>query len=576
MPAARAEGPVAVPPEVVVHRDHERQRSPRPGGARRAPRRRPRTRTGSPRSPSRRRRRTSSAGPSCAACAARRARGGARHAGGRRRLLSPRRSRGQRYTEVLEHQRRHVARATTARAPAASMPQSSSTPSRVVAVQRAVAAAAHVVGAAPVDELVAGRRPRRARRRRAGTRAPTRAGRARPGRSRCRTRPPRDVELERAGVALDAPAAPAPVGQVAAGREAQLARARRARRASSPSRGVITRSTPSASSSGRRRAATSSSRRVVVERVDHRRARRGHTRELGLLGAGSRRASARAQSAKHLGEVDRRSSTGVCEWSDMTITACSSRNASGPPATCMIRSSARSASAIERDLAVRARPCASGCRCRAARRAGSRTGRARPGRRPTQPVWRSRWPGMPSVERAARVARVEQVGVEQLARAVDRVAELRRLRDAAVDARARRARGGCGRGRSGRWCRRCAGRRRPGARRPSCAPGSGAPGSCCRPCRRASGRSPKARVAAKRRAVLHVALLAAVVPVHRRDVVVGRADAGRDRGRRHRGRPTGRSTRSRACRCRARAAPRAPAPGPRRRPGRACPASASR
>ena len=47
-----------------------------------------------------------------------------------------------------------------------------------------------------------------------------------------------------------------------------------------------------------------------------------------------------------------RDSTAVCEWSDMTITACSSRNASGPPATCMIRSSARSASAIEPHLSV--------------------------------------------------------------------------------------------------------------------------------------------------------------------------------------------------------------------------------
>ncbi len=50
-------------------------------------------------------------------------------------------------------------------------------------------------------------------------------------------------------------------------------------------------------------------------------------------------------------------------------------------------------------------------------------------------------------------------------------------------------RGACGRGRSGRWCRRSGGRRRRGARRRSGARGSGARGSCCRPCRRASGRS---------------------------------------------------------------------------------------
>src|SRR3954453_11678428 len=35
------------------------------------------------------------------------------------------------------------------------------------------------------------------------------------------------------------------------------------------------------------------------------------------------------------------STTAICEWSDMTITACESRNSSGPPAGCMIRSSAR-------------------------------------------------------------------------------------------------------------------------------------------------------------------------------------------------------------------------------------------
>ena len=74
VPAARAEGPVAVPPEVVEHGDREG------GGGRHevveveqlhAQRR---TRTGSRRSPTRRPRRTSSAAASCAACAARRAR----------------------------------------------------------------------------------------------------------------------------------------------------------------------------------------------------------------------------------------------------------------------------------------------------------------------------------------------------------------------------------------------------------------------------------------------------------------------------------------------------------------------
>ena len=42
-----------------------------------------------------------------------------------------------------------------------------------------------------------------------------------------------------------------------------------------------------------------------------------------------------------------RSSTIACEWSEVTITACSSRNRSGPPAACISRSSWRSAAAIE-------------------------------------------------------------------------------------------------------------------------------------------------------------------------------------------------------------------------------------
>ena len=51
------------------------------------------------------------------------------------------------------------------------------------------------------------------------------------------------------------------------------------------------------------------------------------------------------------------STTAICEWSDITITACSSRNSSGPPAACMIRSSARSAEAIEVTCAYGPRLC---------------------------------------------------------------------------------------------------------------------------------------------------------------------------------------------------------------------------
>ena len=75
---------------------------------------------------------------------------------------------GRGYTEVLEHQRRHVGERPLL-ALGRVDPAHEQHALRVVAVQRAVAAAAHVVGAAPVDELVAAARPTPARPPRAGT-----------------------------------------------------------------------------------------------------------------------------------------------------------------------------------------------------------------------------------------------------------------------------------------------------------------------------------------------------------------------------------------------------------------------
>ena len=103
-------------------------------------------------------------------------------------------------------------------------------------------------------------------------------------------------------------------------------------------------------------------------------------------------------------------------------------------------------------LARRGRPCASGCRCRGARRAGSRTGRARQGRRPRSPCG----------GRAGRAGRARRcspccgsrTGRRRRARARRRprggTAAPRRC---AGRRSRRRARVASGRGRSGRWCR---------------------------------------------------------------------------------------------------------------------------
>ena len=212
-----------------------------------------------------------------------------------------------------------------------------------------MAAAAHVVRAAPVDELVA----RRAREQDvagldAGQGGPQPAERVRVGAAVhpavARAQP------EHGRVALHAPGAAAVVGQVTSGGEAQLALGR-------PDRGLPVQAPAhqvDAVDVGEvlDQVGGGLLALLLVERVDHRRPGGRADRHLGLVGrhiGGREQAPGDSTSARFT-----RASTGICEWSDMTITAWSSRNASGPPAGSMSWASARSASAIEAHLLGRA------------------------------------------------------------------------------------------------------------------------------------------------------------------------------------------------------------------------------
>ena len=206
---------------------------------------------------------------------------------------------------------------------------------RVVGVQRAVRAAADVVGAAPVQELVAGRAESRTSPR-CGSAAPTRRGPWRPDSSEADA-PLADLEAEQVEVALDAPALAAPVLEVAAG----------AKRSSSPPRAPrIAPRRPggrSSASRGRRPRARAAAldRAGALRRRFRGRARRP-ARSASSGRARSRRLPPRAarRAARQLSNARKRSissSTCDCEWSEQTITAWSSRNASAPPAASMPR-----------------------------------------------------------------------------------------------------------------------------------------------------------------------------------------------------------------------------------------------
>ena len=139
----------------------------------------------------------------------------------------------------------------------------------------------------------------------------------------------------------------------------------------------------------------------------------------------------------------------------------------------------------------------------------------------------------PERRRAAGVARVEQVRVEELARPVDRMAELRGLGDAPVDARPRRLVAGA----SAVDQPGGAGRAQPGVVE-VLEDGLAAPAQVrhVHVVDRVEERAhdPEGARGLERRAVLDVALLAAVVPVHRGDVVLAGPAPGGDRRGGHR------------------------------------------
>ena len=365
------------------------------------------------------------------------------------------------------------------------VPHQSSEPSESLACSEPCEPPPMWCDAAPVEEL-----PARARRREhlagraAAQRRPDAPERVRVAR-RSVTRPSRTSSVEHVEVALDAPASRR-AGRSRSPRGAKRSSPRSERTAASPS-GWSVRCIDEVDALEREQ-------RAHDPRHQRRRARRGrarrpaaarelgHTRDLRralfvsrtpLGGSTSKPSNARKRSIS--------SSTWDCEWSEQTITAWSSRNASGPPAACIRRSICWSAAASDVT-------CASGpCLCECVSLSGSDSSRKSNRSCSTRYcadaarvlVAHAR---QAELRAAAGLARREDVGVEELARAVDGL-----LEDGRGDPRQRglgaSARAGGGRGTSGRSCRRCARRRRRASRTPSACPPRGARRSCCRSCR---------------------------------------------------------------------------------------------
>ena len=348
----------------------------------------------------------------------------------------------------------HCSRASVARAGAAPEQRAE----RVVGVQRAVRAAADVVRAAPVEELVAGRAPRPAPRRPCGSAAPTTRGRARPGTSPTPTRPSSIVQAEQVEVALDAPALAARVHEVAARREAQLLDAAAALAAHDRlAVRVVAHAHHEVDALEREQRALDARDQLARggrgrARRPARRASSGRPRSRRLGRA--RRAARQHRSRRTPGTGRSPPPPSTASGREQTITAWSSRNASAPPAGSIMRASWRSAAASEST-------CANGpylCECVSlsgseSSRKSNRSCSTRYSA--TQPECWSRTPGQPELRAARRLA-ARRTGRRRRARAGPYVGMAEDRRARAGSARCRpTARGGGGRGTSGTSCRPC-------------------------------------------------------------------------------------------------------------------------
>ena len=286
-----------------------------------------------------------------------------------------------------------------------------------------------------------------ARRPRSGTSAPTTRGPARPG-SRGSQAAVLDARAERRRARRRRSSAAAQVAEVAAGREPQLA----APPAMAPSRAagrrideVDARGRPAPS---RARRAASSVARVLVEHVDHRGALRGPSAisppsRVAPRSGAQRRPTPRTPRAAGRAARRRRASGRRSR---------SSRARPGTlgPAAGVHEPLELAVRGRDRRRPARAGRCgASRRRCRAARAAGSRTGRAPPGtRRRSRRAGRACPACRAAPRQPVRAAR-EEVGVEELARPHHRLAGRPPRRCARAPSR-RETCGGGGRGRSSR------------------------------------------------------------------------------------------------------------------------------
>ena len=254
-------------------------------------------------------------------------------------------------------------------------------------MQRAVGAAADVVVAAPVDELVAGLgRQQHLRRGAAAQRrphAPERVGVERRGQHAVA-----HLQPEQAEVAFDAPVLAAAVGELAAGHEAQLAAGAAHRRLAV---GMVGHAHHQVDALERERrpldARHELSAPLAVEHVDLRRARGradGDLRRLAVAPGARRHRRLEPEAVERLEEVDLALDLGlrVVGADDHRVVL---EERLGPAGGVHQALDLLVGGGDRRRPARTGRCGASACRCRAATAAGSRTGRSRPGARRRSP-----------------------------------------------------------------------------------------------------------------------------------------------------------------------------------------------